>query len=310
MLVPWIVVLLHASPAPAQELAEGPRLEVAPLVQAGNGSLRWSVGTGNTAFSELHYQNIDSRAAGFSIRWTSGENQGGRWLVTGEARRGRVLDGTVRDSDFIRGSEIEIRRIHAELTRSRTSHEMLALGRMAGSPLPGADRVVLLVGWERRRQVFRMQDGIQVLPDTATAFLKGLDSRYSFEWRGPWVAYEAAFEIGRASSLAGRLTGHLARYEAEGEWNLREDLVQPRSFAQEAFGFGLGIGIRYERRMSESLRLLIGACHARRGVLEGDDRVYFTDGRVFRGDLMEVGDTRTDLRLEVAWSFGRGSSTR
>jgi len=301
MLAAVVLTAPLAAPLSAQCGPSNGRVELTPVVTVGRAGLHWSVGPSAGAVkSELDFHGVSSRGARLAGRVVVLRGLGGVWLLSGSATQGVLNEGRLQDVDFDVLYGTTVRRSVAGLT-GRTGSWTGAMGRCWTLPsLPGTAAFTLWVGWTRQRQDFRIQNGTQLVPDSMP--LPGLDSRYAATWDGPWMAGEAVVGLAR-STLAVRFTGcALNHYHAEGTWNLRWDLAQPRSYAQWAVGWGWSVDLHYRYRLVHRLALMAGLEHTLMQAKNGDDIVYAANGDLYGSSLIRTTTDRTMV------SFGLGAS--
>ena len=150
---------------------------------------------------------------------------------------GWILSGKNQDSDFSGDNRTE------EFSRSNnnSSNGNVFDGSIgAGYQFkPGTKRfrITPLVGYSVNEQNLSLTDGFQTIPSTGA--FENLDSTYDTKWKGPWVGVDLSVEATAAITLFGSVEYHWADYEAEANWNLRDDLAHPVSFKHSADGNGL-----------------------------------------------------------------------
>ena len=101
----------------------------------------------------------------------------------------------------------------------------------------------------------------------------------------------------------GRLRLHRADYEAEANWNLREDFAHPVSFEHLANGDGLELHADYARRAARSRwGWQIAVDYERWTTAAGTDRVFLSDGTSVATRLNEA--SWSSLALSFGVAFG------
>ncbi len=241
--------------------------------------------------SKLDYRDLAVPIAAVGIEYRVDGPWDLRWGPLGRIERGYTVRGEMDDMD----GDI---RFTADAAGSEVGRETIGLfvSRTLGSgvALRGA------IGWQRITGHLRMRDGHQVAPYELE--LDGLDSGYHFEWRGRWVTIEP--QVGwRSSQIALAGTYISGPYTAEGCWNLRTDLQQPRSFTNHADGGGWRWALVFRHRTSAHLSLVAEVWHTNLNAEDGYDRVFHVDRGVLRGNLYEVSWTTRGLRLSLNGSF-------
>lgn len=249
----------------------------------------WTVGTAERARSILTYRNVRVGEARIAGRYRiAGDTRSGLDIVFHGAA-GRILSGSAQDSDFTI-EDRETSRSVSDIVGAGLLRYGLGLGVDREVSGDGAIRLSGSVGYERNGRTLRKQRGRQVIPDSYASWtLWNLDSRYAARWAGPWIAVQPSVRLGGATwSIRG--VGYLAnRYRAEGSWNLRDDLVQPRSFTQRARASGYDFRLRFSRPIEPDLFLTIEVEHTWRSAASGGtDLLFFKDGRVLQSTLHDA----------------------
>jgi hypothetical protein len=116
--------------------------------------------------------------------------------------------------------------------------------------LAGLSSVTPMLGLARQESELRSRQGRQVLWDSDHARrvgiagsvplgeFAGLDSSYQPVWESVWVGLDGEFRPSERLSLRGGVKQHWFRYQAEADWNLRDDLAHPVSFRHQGDGTG------------------------------------------------------------------------
>ncbi len=220
---------------------------------------------------------------------------------------GWIFDGDNQDSDFA-GSDRTM-----EFSRSNNSAddgEVWDVSVAVGYPLRWGRSVIgtftPLVGYSRHEQNLEITDGFQSIPPTGA--FPGLDSSYDTEWEGPWVGIDLNFRAAAINAFAHRLETfftyeyHWADYEAEADWNLREDFRHPKSFEHDADGQGWVIRAGLNLVLQRHVALNFNFDYQDWDTDSGTDRIFFPDGTTAKTRLNEVNCT--------SYAFGLGLSVR
>jgi hypothetical protein len=96
---------------------------------------------------------------------------------------------------------------------------------------------------------------------------------------------------------------HWADYEADGWWNLRSDLAQPKSFSHEADGRGVVVFVEADFDLAAAWTASVEARYRDWRTDAGVDRVFFADGDVSVTRLNEVNWESTAWTLGVSHRF-------
>lgn len=307
------LLLLCAAPAAAETalavaLEGGYRFDALDWNIAG-----WNSDSGNpdqqrsgeyvNVLSELSWSDVQIAQVGLSF-----EARDGRLYLRGQAFYGEVLDGDNRDSDYDYDNR------QGEFSRSDngvfgdTLDAGISLGYrydVAWGDAPPI-HIMPVVGAAIHQQNFGMNDGYQTLyvpyaerlshpqagvPDTSVVgpdLLAGLNSSYDTEWTTGWVGLDIWRTLTPRLSVRLNAQFHAGDYAAVANWNLRQDLAHPVSFAHWADGQGLVLGVGGEYALSPALLLKFGVNYGTWDTDPGIDRVYFSDGSRVETPLNQV----------------------
>jgi hypothetical protein len=254
------------------------------------GDFDWSIAgdarDGPDVLSELSYSDLQV----FQFRVEADLTLTRRLVTRLGVSYGEILDGESRDSDYgDDGRTLEWSRSVAETDGDELIDAAVGLGYEFWPGEQHLARVVPLVGVSYSAQNLRATDGRQTLSDGEIAArfevgtpplgpFDGLDSSYQAEWLGPWIGVEAEAPRGDRWGLSGRAAYHWADYEAEADWNLRDDFEHPTSFEQEANGSGFVANAAAYFKPSPAYRLYLRLDYQNWSTDAGSQRTYFSDG--------------------------------
>ena len=174
-------------------------------------------------------------------------------------------------------------------------------------------RITPLVGYSYHEQNLKIKDGYQTIstPGLTPGIgpLQGLNSSYDTEWKGPWIGVDLQVGSNEITSLAERVEMnfsfeyHWADYEAEANWNLREDLAHPTSFKHDADGNGVVIAVGFNIVLSSHWFLNLNYDYQTWDTDDGKDRVFRADGTSLDTRLNEVNWESHTLSLGIGVRF-------
>jgi hypothetical protein len=296
MFVPSITVAQPGLRAPRLVIHAGGVLHRTTLV--------WSVGPSSEyKLSELSHRGLATYQGAAGAAFRIGPGDRAHWLIAGDATLGPLAGGDVQDSDF--GDGTETSRIESEVTGRGVWSASVGAGRRWFNGHGGLlDNVSVWLGLEREEQSIRMQHGrwvISAQPDTSS--LAALDSRYRARWTGLWMAVESDVAVGHGDLVARLVARFRSGYSGEGTWNLRTDLAQPRSFAQDAEGWGYEGQVSYTRPLLRPIGVTLWGRYVQRHAAGGSDTTFFADGRTARLTLLKVSSRSVGLGLELSAAF-------
>jgi hypothetical protein len=220
---------------------------------------------------------------------------------------GRIMSGENQDSDYNADDRQD------EFSRSNNSTDDgstidVSLG--AGYMFPAiADiiTIVPMVGLSFHRQDLTITDGYQTIPPSGP--FPGLSSTYVAEWRGPWAGLEAQVDIETGWGAFPRIFTfvgmeyHWATFDAQADWNLREDFDHPKSFEHEAQGSGVRMVVGLGASLTDRWSLAVDYSQQKWSVADGTDRVYYSDGTFAETRLNEVNWESRAIGLTMQYQF-------
>ncbi|BBO68779.1 hypothetical protein DSCA_27090 [Desulfosarcina alkanivorans] len=265
-------------------------------------------GTHPNVRSELSWTDIEIYQLKLASRTVLKEHV----YLRGHVNIGTVVSGDNRDSDYGGDNRTQ------EFSRSLNGvdgNDVWDASLGVGARFSFFDATMMvcpMLGYAISEQDLNIVDGYQAIttPPATTPIgpIAGLDSRYETRWKGPWLGVDLFFSIpcteGPFSGIGVIFTGeyHWVDFDADANWNLREDFDHPVSFSHDADGRGLMAGARilFETRTRWGINLGMNVQEMTTDA--GRDRIFFADG--------SVADTRLN---EVRWrsfTFEAGVSYR
>jgi len=155
-----------------------------------------------------------------------------------------------------------------------------------------------LVGYSISEQDFNIVDGHQTVSTapstTPLGAIENLDSRYETTWKGPFIGIELMFrapvDTGPFRTLGFTLSGeyYWLDYDADANWNLREDLRHPVSFTHEADADGFRLAAEIVLETERHWGISMGISMNRMTTDAGEDRMFNADGTSETVQLNEV----------------------
>lgn len=252
--------------------------------------------------SELEWKDLDIVEVKTGLKIVTPQN----WVVDGKFNYGWIVDGDNQDSDFFGDNRtLEFSRSDNDADDGHTLDISLATGyRFAfyqHSSKPWF-QFTPLVGYSYHQQNLRITDGFQTIP--AFGSFPGLDSSYETEWYGPWLGVDAQMSLGHRFDLLGEFEYHWIDFEAEADWNLRDDFQHPKSFTHDAEGEGFIASVtgRYNFNPHWSMNLSVDY---QSWVADNDgiDKTFFADGQVFNTELNEVNWDSVGVNVGINFSY-------
>ena len=317
-----IISVVKPAASNTQKQALPLEFELTPSMGYRNDDLDWNIagdssGNNPNVLSELTWDNLESFQTKIqgSIVWPNVV------ALKGSASYGWIFEGDNQDSDFVGDNRT------MEFSRSNNSSDDgnvwdVSLG--IGYPFRFGRGVIgtitPLAGYSYHEQNLKITDGNQtisipvvtpsivIVPPPVGPF-PGLDSTYETEWYGPWIGFDIRFKAEEIKAFAHRFEPffifeyHWADYEAEADWNLRDDLARPVSFRHNADGTGIVLGAGLNVVIFYNLALNFNFDYQDWKTDEGKDKVFFADGTSARTQLNEVNWSSYALSLGLTLRF-------
>jgi len=221
---------------------------------------------------------------------------------------GWIFDGENQDSDYFGDNRT------LEFSQSNNSTDdddvwdvSLAVGYPARIGKTVIGTITPLAGYSHHEQQLNLTDGYQSIPDLGP--FPGLDSSYDTEWKGPWLGIDLHFKAAEIKSFAHRFETYLtyeyhwADFDAEGNWNLRDDLDHPKSFKQDTDGDGYVIRAGFNFTLTQHWALNFNYDYQDWTMDDGTSKVFFADGTNVKTRLNEVNWTSHAWMAGLSFRF-------
>lgn len=229
---------------------------------------------------------------------------------------GWIFDGKNQDSDYLGDNRsFEFSRSNNSADDGDVMDASVAVGypfrfRFSQNELFS---IIPLVGYSYHEQNLTITNGYQTVatPGLTPGIgpISGLDSSYDTEWKGPWIGVDLNFKSKNIKTMADRIETygsfeyHWADYDAEANWNLREDLAHPTSFKHDADGNGVVIAIGFNIVLSSHWMLNLNYDYQTWSTDDGTDRIFSSSGSTADTRLNEVNWDSHTLSLGVGVRF-------
>jgi hypothetical protein len=282
-----------APPADAREGSRG-HIVLRPFYR--HDELRFNIdGGGVDIISELDWDDV--RSAGLQLEGRV--RLPGPFELRGDVAYGRVYDGHLRDSDYAgAGKTLEFSRSRSDTERGSTLDASLAIG------VPFSGRrwlAVPLLGVAYGEENYNIRNGVQIVPSSGA--FGGLDSDYETRWLGVLWGLELHWLPGEEWDLMARFTSRHSDYDADGHFNLRTDLAQPRSFGQSTIGRGSILELGVKRDIGAGFTLDLSTRWDEWDTRHGKMEFFFASGGSSRQGLNEVKLETFRVALGLGYSF-------
>lgn len=259
-----------------------------------SGDLRWNIAGGKNGpniLSELTYEGLEfTEYRTFSaVNFNTGKLK--NWRIETSFSAGEASRGEVYDSDYEENNrQDEYSRSRSSAIGSETTNFEMSAGYRWH--LNRTFTLTPMLGFAYNTQLLKMTDGEQLLNTRSGGVQLGdfeneLNSHYTTRWIGGFAGINAGIESA-SQALNVRYKLHVAQYQAEANWNLREDFEHPKSFSHTALGTANVFELNYQWRWTERWSANARAFWESWSTEPGEDTVYLTDGTQSETQLNEV----------------------
>lgn len=279
-------------------------------------SLDWNIG-GNLVpgqyvdvLSELTWDDLES----YQVKFQGSLIIPDILALRASADYGWIFDGDNQDSDFA-GDDRTL-----EFSRSNNSaddDDVWDVSLAVGYPFRTGRRVIgtitPLAGYSYHEQNLTMTDGVQTIATPGVTPpagpFGGLDSSYDTKWYGPWLGIDLNFRAAATDTVAHRFETfisyeyHWADYEAEADWNLRDDFRHPKSFTHDADGSGWIFRTGLNFSLHRNIAINFNYEYQDWSTNSGTDKIFFADGTTAKTCLNEVNWTSYSVGLGISVRF-------
>lgn len=287
-----------------------------PYIGISESSLDWNIAgslgqASPNVLSELTYEDIRALQMGVKFDLLQPLSDGVAFTFEADYAYGDIRGGESQDSDYFGDDRTgEFSRTYADIGGNKAKHYYFG----AGFSFPNIDKTLFFsvsAGKAKSQQFLNVTKGRQSILEGATqaemaeisAFLyRHLNATYDAAWDGYYFALGSSLlsDIGKF-----QIRYELLRfdYNAEADWNLREDFMHPKSFAHMADGKGERIQIDYLYGLTKQLGLGLSLKYEKFKTDPGVDITYFSDGYVGATGLNAVHWKSLGVNLSVSYLF-------
>ncbi len=277
-------------------------------------TLNWHIagnlqGTDPNVLSELTWSDLKI----YQLKLANRAVIKNRVYLRGHLDFGAVISGDNQDSDYYGDNRTQ------EISRSLNGvdgNNVWDASIGAGPRFTFFDATMAIcpmLGYAVSEQDLNIVDGYQALaapPLPATIGpIAGLDSRYEARWEGPWLGVDLFFSIpcidGPFKTIGVMFTGeyHWLDFNADANWNLREDFDHPVSFSHDADGSGLVAGATILFETQSQWGFNVGMNMQEMTTDAGRDRIFYADGTTADTRLNEVRWRSFTFEAGVSYQF-------
>lgn len=262
-------------------------------------NLNWSIAGNETTpvniLSELKFNRLDISQFGVAMRFSVN-----RFFFMPQILKGEIHEGEATDSDYAGNNRTNLTyRSIMDVKDNGTTDVTLTVGyefklskkHLSLSPL---------LGYSQKKQNFVMTNGKLLYPENKA--ISDLDSKYSTDWESAFGGVSCNYFLPFQINISALFLYHDLDYEAEANWNLRDDFAHPVSFRHSGDGYGseLQCGIGYSIR---NWCLEFSYNYKQFEIEDGKDELYFSSGLMIESRLNEVEWESESISLEVVYTF-------
>lgn len=268
----------------------------------------WSVNsssTSNAMLSSLSFRELDIETTSLTLDLNHLTGMGGHtWEPRVSFIYGEVKNGFLEDLDYDASNGSVTTKSTADLKGSSLFEGQIGFARYLSST-PGSD-LQLELGFQWLSDQFEQTNGVQYVSRgislEAPRRIDNLNSRYTSHWAGPFAGLSKTNHWANQSLEMG-LQFQTSVYYATGQWNLRSDLAQPKSFDHLAFGAGLKLQGQHIVQLSDNVSLHQTASFGYQTTAPGRDRVYLADGSESDTTLNPMKREALSYNLGLVWQL-------
>ena len=241
-----------------------------------------------------------------------GEMEALRMSFQGFFSVGRIVGGSNQDSDYLGDNRTyEFSRSNNSADTGRTQDYRFSIGLPLGDPKQG--RLTPRLGWAQATERLFMTNGDQTVSNDygipglvgqlpPTGPFGGLNSHYEHQWRGVLLGVDGRTRVASRFELAGAFRYYpQLSYLADGDWNLRDDLAQPKSFEDRTNGNGWDLDLSVFYDISDGMDAGVEMGWRRWRANAGTDQTFYSDGTSDETRLNEV--VWNSYSLQFAFRF-------
>jgi len=283
---------------------------ITPYVEQEKAEYVWNISAGpyETAtpnvLSELTFSDINSRGYGIQLALNKMLSDSWSFYLEGSYTDNSIKDGSAQDSDYLGDSRTEeFSRSYAEISGDDDTKHSLTMGlrtRWFGKP---NHYLTLLFGHQSQKNNLRFTNGIQIIPEDQEGIsLENLDSTYNSEFSS-WKAGIASEHVFSFGTVGIRYESLDVEFDAEADWNLRDDLAHPVSFIHTGEGTGATWTIGYSKKLNRLWDVFLNYFHSSYDVEDGYDHTFSAEGEGYVTTLNEVSFESKSLQIGFRYIF-------
>lgn len=219
---------------------------------------------------------------------------------------GKIMDGENQDSDYAGNNRtLEFSRSNNDANDGTVVDGSIGVGLQSKRRRIRNKwmlRAAPLIGYSYHQQNLVMTNGFQTIPLNGP--FAGLNSTYDTKWSGPWFGLDLAMDDGKRTTLFASIELHWdTTYDAEADWNLRQDFAHPVSFKHEADGEGIVGSIGWACLIRRNLSINTTFEYQRWTAKSGIDTTFLSDGTAGKTPFNQATWETRALNLSLQYRF-------
>lgn len=299
-LIAMAAALVGITGASTMAVAGQLRGEIGPEGGLRVDQFNWNEGDAPIWESKLEWKNLRIWEAGVraSLRYDAWNGWGP--VLSGRATAGTIARGDNTDTDYEFGQTIA--RSESE-TGGDVMDEEIDLGyrfEFARKKSKVSFAVTPLAGYSRHEM--NLEDSNLTI-DYADYYYEGDVATYDATWQSFYIGVQGQMSVAKRFMMDARLTYHIADYEAEADWILREDFAHPVSFKHTADGDGVVVRLGTSFAVTEHFLLGAALTIQQWSAQDGTDRTYAADGSFEDIQIHEINWSSAGVSLNAALTF-------
>lgn len=272
-----------------------------------NRDFSWAIsasGADSATLSHLQYDDLEVQTSQIEINLDQLiGNTNSRWNSFGQFTFGEVESGNLYDSDFNGFNEHQINtQSLAALDGSKTYEFTLGMSKDISLDYDGSRSLEFGMQWlsdhyqQHSGRVSIRESETLAIPET----IQGLNSEYTAHWVGPFIGLTEKIHTNK-QQFSASIALHTSAYLAQGQWNLRQDLAQPKSFEHQAFSAGVQLQLQHSVHIFKNASIQQTLQFGHSTSFKGQDKLYKSDGSVAKTQLTEVERANMSYSLGMLW---------
>jgi len=285
-------------------------LILSPYMEQSKSELVWDIATGPSSYftpnvlSELSYQNIKSRGLGIRIASVKKVSQDWAFIVEVNYSDTSIKAGRSQDSDYLSNDrEDEFSRSFADIEGNGNRQQSFGIGMKSRLFGLRGHYVSMLFGRKETEVNLTATNGVQSIPEEYSGVeLTGLNSTYNSCFASLYVGFSTEHVFGWGT-VGANYEYYDVEFDAEADWNLRDDLAHPVSFAHFGSGKGESLTVGYTYQYGFNWDFYLNYIHSHTKIKNGYDQIFFTDGSSYITTLNQLKFESKQLQLGFRYIF-------